>query len=459
MSNVTNRHTCVLYLTATCNLRCKYCYIDKSTVLQEIDKMLIEHYKTDYFFNFMQEIFPDPAQLTRIEFWGGEPSYGLPRVIPTIKKAIAKYYNLHHFMMSTNLTTETWLNDFFSFIRVFKEFPERKFTFNLQLSLDGPTEINDENRGLGVTELFTKNFSKLLFNIDSLLEEVPNVTIRSYFKPTLNDDSISKLQTKTALISYFQFFECYKDMSDKTVDNSRWIFSLPLPNTATPTPHTTEQGKAFANLCKLANEINAENKDQYYFKYFTNIVPFADARSKGIEKRTSLNNGACTCGTGSCVVGLLPNKLVSTCHNGFVDLIGDYKQKAMEKKEGRTLDFNFFNSKDFNNSVAFTVEDYENKYEKMANCHNRASRFSIIEYASLIQLFARLKQIDEKYENLELAKEAAHFILQVTSNCLRDNMNTTGSHYLRHPGFIKLFLNGAKEYIEDANKNFSRGTE
>ena len=31
------RSICVLYLTATCNLNCSYCYIDKSPVLQKID--------------------------------------------------------------------------------------------------------------------------------------------------------------------------------------------------------------------------------------------------------------------------------------------------------------------------------------------------------------------------------------------------------------------------------------
>jgi hypothetical protein len=62
-------------------------------------------------------------QLTRLEFWGGEPSFGIPRAIPTIKKLIEYYPNLHDFMMSTNLTLPN-VNDYiFKFIDTLGEYP------------------------------------------------------------------------------------------------------------------------------------------------------------------------------------------------------------------------------------------------------------------------------------------------------------------------------------------------
>ena len=39
---IQDRFIVVLYLTATCNLNCRYCYIDKSPALQKIDELIEE---------------------------------------------------------------------------------------------------------------------------------------------------------------------------------------------------------------------------------------------------------------------------------------------------------------------------------------------------------------------------------------------------------------------------------
>jgi MoaA/NifB/PqqE/SkfB family radical SAM enzyme len=127
------RRTAVLYLTATCNLKCKYCYIDKSPVLVDIDNILIESYKDEkYFFELFDEIFCDDKDyLTRVEFWGGEPSYGLERVYDLTRYIIENYPNIDTFMMSTNLTTQTVVDDIFNYLNVLAEYPSRNFTFEL----------------------------------------------------------------------------------------------------------------------------------------------------------------------------------------------------------------------------------------------------------------------------------------------------------------------------------------
>ena len=49
--------TCVLYNDSICNLKCRYCYIDKNPALIKIDNLLKESFKGDYYFNFSKEIF------------------------------------------------------------------------------------------------------------------------------------------------------------------------------------------------------------------------------------------------------------------------------------------------------------------------------------------------------------------------------------------------------------------
>ena len=52
----------VLYINATCNLNCTYCYIDKSSILKQIDDILAKSFETDYYFDFTKEIFRDHPQ-------------------------------------------------------------------------------------------------------------------------------------------------------------------------------------------------------------------------------------------------------------------------------------------------------------------------------------------------------------------------------------------------------------
>ena len=47
--------TCVLYDDSICNLKCRYCYIDKNPALLEIDRILADSFKNDYYFNFSKK--------------------------------------------------------------------------------------------------------------------------------------------------------------------------------------------------------------------------------------------------------------------------------------------------------------------------------------------------------------------------------------------------------------------
>ena len=454
MSNIQNRRACVLYLTATCNLNCVYCYIDKSPALQKIDKLLDECYKTDYFFDFIKELYPDPQQLIRLEFWGGEPTFGVPRAIPTIKKLIEYYPNLHEFMISTNLTLPNVNEYIFKLIDTLGEYPDRRMDFDLQLSIDGPTKINDRNRGQGTTKKFANNFAKLVTSIDEVLERNPNVFIDAHVKPTLDDAAIAELQTKEDILAYHRFFDQFQKASDRGSKNDRWFFGCPMPNTAVPSPHTKESGIKFANFCKLTSEILEDQQNEIYeLEYPRNIMIFKNQHPEEKCDMHSYCDGCLTCGTGDLVLGVLPNRLISVCHDGFTHLIKEYKDYVkqhieLEQDNYRVTDLTvFINSGSDTNKYLYHPEEYE-LYEDMVNCYSKSSKFQIGEYSTFIRLCAKLGQIDAKYASEEAALEAAHFIFIRTSCCLRDNLDLTGSRYLTQIGFIRLFLNGAKEYIE-----------
>lgn len=83
---------------------------------------------------------------------GGEPSIRLDRAYDTVDKCIQFYPNVFTFMTSTNFVYEKWDEQTYGLFKVFEKYPDRKFEFNQQLSIDDPEYINDAGRGKGTTE-------------------------------------------------------------------------------------------------------------------------------------------------------------------------------------------------------------------------------------------------------------------------------------------------------------------
>lgn len=443
---IQDRTILVLYTTAVCNLNCRYCYIDKNPALKTIDDILDESFRGDYYFNYAREIFPDPKQLKEIQIWGGEPSLGYHRAYHTIEKLIPCYPELDTLMTSTNFTTPNFFEEFYGLLKIFEKFSPRKFKISLQLSIDGPEEINDISRGKDVTKQFIKHFEKMLTTIKDNLPS--NVTLFWHFKPTLDSGTIKLLQTKQKIIEYFQFFEQFYEKAESyKMPNFEYGYSI--PNTACPSPHTKEDGILFANYCKLCRELEKENKTHHYFKFYNNIISFFPRRPPYDNNNYKSPGGVC--GTGKQVVGLLPYNMISACHNGFVDLISDYKIESSkrDKASESSLDFRFFANDKAKARLTMTKEELLT-YESQINYYyqyNTKTRLGNI--AQLINLLALVNQIDEKYKNHKEALKGAQFITAATSYCIRDNINSTGCMSLYPVGLIKLLLNGAREYIEE----------
>ena len=90
-----HRKCLILYTTATCNLNCTYCFIDKNPALIKIDKWLDDSFmKTpDYYFNLAKEMFIQD-KLEEMQIWGGEPFLAMHRAYHTIDECIKYFPNL-----------------------------------------------------------------------------------------------------------------------------------------------------------------------------------------------------------------------------------------------------------------------------------------------------------------------------------------------------------------------------
>lgn len=441
---VNERETAILYTCGVCNLQCRYCGIDKNPVLKDIDAALGKSFEGDYYFNRIKEYFPNRGQLKRIETWGGEPFMKMDRIYHTLHKVIQHYPYFCEMYSSTNFSYPTWTDQVFGLFDQFGQYPDRDFSYCLQLSCDGPEYINDAGRGEGVTKKCLENFNKLLSEMKERLPD--NVHLVMTIKATLDNDSIRNLCDKQKLIEYYQFFEeeFITKALDLKMDNVEIIGAH--PNTAVPSPVTKEEGELFAEFCRICREIEAENYQKKYFKYYREITPFTNDICQDC---LTYNYAYHTCGTGTSMIGFLPDNMLSTCHEGFTFFIEEYKKMAAtsDRVDHSTINFDTFLQ---DQTVKYCVNDagYAEHERQMSLYNVPGAKARLGNLTALILTLALAGQIEPCYANQENALKAAIFIQAHTSYCIKDNYNRTGSITNTPVGILKLLLNGAMHYIQ-----------
>lgn len=438
------RNTAIFYTCGVCNLHCRYCGIDKNPVLKTIDEALAKSFEGDYYINRLKQYFKK-GQLTTIETWGGEPFLHMDRIYPLVNQVIEYYPYFNSMYSSTNFSYPQWIDQVFGLFDQFGKYPHRDFYYCLQLSCDGPEYINDAGRGKGVTQKCLENFDKLVEQLKN--DRLPhNVYLTITLKGTLDNDSIRKLCDKQKIIEYYQFFE--ENFIDKIrrLDNEKITMGTNIPNTAVPSPVTVEEGKIFAELCRLCREIERENIDKHYFKYYEVITPFT---SDICQNCLTYQYNYHTCGTGNSMLGFLPDNMISTCHEGFTEFVEEYKKLAAEstRDQTSTITFDRFLA---DRGTKFCVDDegYAEHERQMSLYNPEGASARLATIANEILCLSLAGQIKECYSNPTNALKAAIFIQSHTSYCIKDNYNKTGSITNVPLGLLKLLLNGAMEYIQ-----------
>ena len=443
-----NRNTVIFYSCGICNLNCRYCGINKNKCLPLIDQRLEESFKGDYYFNRVKEYFPRKDMLRTFETWGGEPFLRMDRIYPLIHQLIEEYPYFDSGYSSTNFSYSTWTDQFFGLMDCFGDYPHRDFSYCLQLSMDGPEYITDAGRGKGVTKRCLENFKKLT----ELLGQgrLPkNVRLTITLKGTLDNATFQELCNREKIIEYYKFYEdnFIRPIRQLNLEN---VFIAPgIPNTAVPSPVTVEEGRKFARLVKMCRELEAENREHRIFEFYDVITPF---HNNVCQNWLSYQYGYHTCGTGDVSVGLLPDNMVSTCHEGFTQIVEEYeKLAAADTNEHSTITFDKFRSEQ---AIALCCNDdeYYNHHYKMSLFNKDNATARLATSASMIIGLAMAGEIEAKYVSDENALKAAIFIQGHTSYCIKDNYNKTGSYTLAPVGIYKLLLNGAMEWIQCADE-------
>ena len=165
-----------LIISQDCNLQCGYCFADHGTFGQEKKLMSIETAKGSI------EKLLDKNNNNFILFYGGEPFLNFPLMNDVVEYGSRNGLNIKY----TTITNGTIMNN------TIKEFIYKKF-FALQISLDGPKDINDLQR-----------YGSLESVHDRALETLGQLRSRAYplsIKCIITKKSINKLNTIVEYLS------------------------------------------------------------------------------------------------------------------------------------------------------------------------------------------------------------------------------------------------------------------
>jgi uncharacterized protein len=152
----TNKFNIALNVAHSCNLKCKYCYIEKTSIESRRSLMseTVAKKAIDFIFSFKE------LEGLGVSFYGGEPLLNYPVIKSTIQYVSQKAKEHGLVEVEFHITTNgTLLNDdIISFLR--------DHNINVLISLDGPQEIHNAMRvfpdGSGTHRIVLNNLEKLL---------------------------------------------------------------------------------------------------------------------------------------------------------------------------------------------------------------------------------------------------------------------------------------------------------
>lgn len=446
------RHNIVLYPYGLCNLNCAYCFIDKNPALKIVDDMIRDSFKDpNYYIDFIKE-FVNPDNITFMQFWGGEPTLGFPRMENFLDKAIDEFPNLKLFTFSSNFTTKSFVDDVFVLFNAMAKHPEKQFLMDVQVSYDGPGELTDMCRGCGVAKRVWENLHALTEKLHENKDRLSHINFRFHNKETFNQDSLRVLgKSDESILGYWQDLADMKTMAQR-FNMPNVSFTPTLLTMAGPTKYTVEDGIYFADFCKRSKRLMENNRN--LCDYTCAFVPYYKKHKKVVNRNTPLagwdryNYGYCNLCYGQ--IGFLPNDIISVCHSSFVDLMEDYKHIVSDKSDvlsdEHTINKKFFEYND--NMLIYHKNDYSKLNSKMD--HIRKNPKSLIySAANLIRTLAQAGMVEEKYVDEGMAFKASAAFMSMVPVCYRNNFNVTGSLGMFNTGEFKLFFNGAMEVMMD----------
>ena len=462
-----------LLTSCGCNLKCEYCRIAQSVnsgsaqLQQNTIKALQDGTYRENVKQVLFNLHQSPAAIEGIAFWGQEPTLTLHHISAHLEEWFELFPNWSQTMFSTNCIAH--MDRIVEFCDRVEECSKGPFSLQIQLSYDGDYSTNNlrgasssvihDNIVYLITELNKRNFQKLF--------------VRFNHHGVLSMDLLSKLQSTDEIINYASKLyewgeEFYQLGSNKRVELVPDV-DLGLEN---PVEASPEDGMRLAYFCDLCDRIGidpyldiakyhpvpAPPSVQLYASFngtFDQIAEFLrnehqiDNLDMGLDimmQDTRLFKDFCNemnpsmyCGNGVGELKIMWDGTLINCQNHIyetdVNLLPTDNSITNATKRALATHGYFINP----------LKDDKTLVDKYFHLFNTV-KFNSFEFiyksiVNLMHFLAETGQIHESYRDPRKIWKHA-LIITMQNACSYNSQIMTGSIFLKHTGFIRLYCNG-----------------
>lgn len=428
-----------LHWSSDCNMACKYCYIDKDKqCMANFNKGIRESLEDGTFVENIKKVFCTDELRNNIEdlsLWGAEPTINGKYFEQTIVALLDYFPNVKSFMFSTNalVGAEFIYKYFFLPLLNYCNTHNRALKWNLQLSLDGPPEFNDDSRHAGATKNTLATIFKLL---DDAPLESPYLSISLMTKPTL-DISYMRIMNEQGLDCfnwYYQFFD--KLQTDALMHRGeKTYFDIHLnqmPTLVDPGFHTQDDGKTLAKWISQLKFVDRSKLPTYAgLPLFSQIMSGLEIvqQASVIDNPIAHEYNAYSCSASKNNITIDHNGILYTCNRLCRNIA---MPEEFQTKHAMRAGTNLHTS-----DRRWLMKTWGSM---IFHCDLMSRRYLI---DMLLLTMAKAGQIDYEYytdENLRLIL----FYMSVGLTChIGNEEDLTGNPSLMPTGIIRLLGNGA----------------
>lgn len=445
-----------LFSAASCNLNCSYCYLHKNSFVKELDANICKAWENGEYVRNVEAVLKRldvcPLNIIKCQFWGGETLLHTNVITPNIQSLCNILPNVYDWYLSTN-----WMIDVDEFINLLIEIDKNTkphSVFRLQTSIDGYSENMLKYGHNGNWDTYYKNFEKLanfinnrrLINIDRfVISTKVTMTKEVYF---------DQFKDEQGILEYMKYMLDLNKYLVELFANKMVSINLGLPSLPHPKIHTTEDGIKLGAIARRWDSLSYRAYKNFQYDDIDDISILGSILfgMGAIGKQQNLLNTEPLCGQ---TWGSLAINYDGTISNCTANLLHSFEEYWSQMKNKNSFEYQTKKMYDrvTYNPLKMTDEELDDYIYYQILGLRKSNGIIASMLASEVYELALSGQIPLKYGLNRKENLRGCAIVNSTSRCNLQNIESCHDQFATPLGQIRLLLNGADCLLQDINSN------